>query len=97
MKLQVLIDERGRLFAPPSDFNPPANIGYVNKGNPRAPASKGKLVELDCIRTVKSIDWGSNHCVFVDHHNRVWAIGQHRFGCTGLAKTFIEKKKDLAF
>ena len=39
----------------------------------------------DSIHTVQSIDWGLNHCVFVDKKNRLFTMGQNRYGKTGLA------------
>ena len=30
---------------------------------------------IDTITTVQSIDWGLNHCVFVDKKNRVFSMG----------------------
>ena len=36
-------------------------LKYVNIGG-----SKGKLTPLDSFKTVVSINWGPNHCIFVD-------------------------------
>ena len=43
---------------------------------------------LEEITSIMSIDWGLNHCVFVDNVGRVFSYGSNRHGKTGLAGTF---------
>ena len=42
-----------------------------------------KYIEVEVIYTVQSIDWGFQHCVFVDKKNRVFTFGQKRYGKLG--------------
>ena len=53
--------------------------------DPRVPGVTLQPEKLDSIHTVQSIDWGLNHCVFVDKKNRLFTMGQNRYGKTGLA------------
>ena len=43
---------------------------------------------MDTIQTVQAIDWGLNHCVFVDRRNRVFSFGHNRYGRTGLKLSY---------
>ena len=51
----------------------------------------GKIQEK--IDTIKSIDWGVNHCVFVDKKNRVFTLGQNRYGKLGHGKVMSKFQK----
>lgn len=86
--LQVVRDDLKHLYALKKDPQgpPPGHVEEL-----KAPGSKGALVHLDVIKTVQAIDWATNHCVFVDNNGRVFSIGQHLNGKTGLAKTLASK------
>ena len=51
-----------------------------------------KLVET--IHTVQSIDWGSNHCVFVDRQNRTFTFGSNRYGKLGSGEPELESETE---
>lgn len=50
--------------------------------------SKGRLTPLDTFKTIVSIDWGPNHCVFVDNLGRIFSMGSNFLGKTGLKRTW---------
>ena len=56
------------------------------------PDSVGRLNQIDAIVTLQSIDWGTNHAIFVDRRNRIFTMGHNRYGKTGLGLTIVKNK-----
>ena len=55
-----------------------------------------KYVNVDTIYTLQSIDWGAQHCVFVDKKNRVFTFGQKRYGKLGLDEQPEEEEEEVS-
>jgi len=53
------------------------------EGHLSIPGEDGRFKKIRKISMLKSIDWGLNHCAFVDDSNRVYAMGQNRNGKVG--------------
>ena len=43
--------------------------------HPNLPGQGLRLHKIDEISTVRAIDWGEQHCCFVDNKNRVFSLG----------------------
>ena len=55
------------------------------------------MKKLDKISTLQSIDWGLNHCIFVDKKNRVFSFGSNINGKLGLGEPdYIEDDQSSA-
>ena len=44
------------------------------------------MKKMDKVSTLQSIDWGLNHCIFVDKKNRVFSFGSNINGKLGLCE-----------
>jgi alpha-tubulin suppressor-like RCC1 family protein len=64
----------------------------VPKEQKIVPGAGFRLQEIDEIPLVKSIDWGSENCCFVDQKHRVFTVGKNRYGKTGLAASVPDKE-----
>ena len=59
--------------------------------NTNVPFAVGNLEKIDKINYVHTIDWGINHCVFLDRKDRMFSLGYNRQGKTGLGMTIINE------
>jgi alpha-tubulin suppressor-like RCC1 family protein len=68
------------------------------------PGNQHRLTVLDIITDVKSIDWGADHCIFVDKKNRVYMMGrsmdneigyEHDDESYGFSKSSISESNSL--
>ena len=70
--LVVLEDSKGKLFV-------------TQAGSTNISEATGPLKKVEKIESILSIDWGPNHCCFVDQKHRVFAFGSNLHGRTGVA------------
>ena len=65
-------------------------VPETNDGKYTIPGEEGQYKKLETLSSLRSIDWGINHCVIVDNKNRVYSMGQKSNDKLGLAENDFE-------
>lgn len=55
------------------------------------------MIKFEKLDTLRAIDWGISHCVFVDMKGRVFSMGENLYGKTGLDQPSEIKKQSTKF